>query len=200
TRKLLALIKYRLHPEERVRELAQTIQQSASVDLRQDLIDYVWLLDKFDTQVQRQEEERQKRLNPPKEDSDNTNSSPATNYEPPPPREEIDIRIYNTHASGQIDYATAQTFSFKLETPIAEILKSVETSLGRKLTDEETRHVNEQHEMSLYLRRMERSPNRKFAADEYEGCDYDCKSVPLSMYPAFLRIDELSDWVFTLQS
>src|SRR6185436_16378570 len=29
---------------------------------------------------------------------------------------------------------------------------------------------------------------------------YDCKSVPLSMYPAFLRIDELSDWVFTLQS
>ena len=200
TRKLLALIKYRLHPEERVRELAQTIQQSASVDLRQDLIDYVWLLDKFDTQVQKQEEERQKRLNPPKEDSDNTSSSPATNYEPPPRREEIDIRIYNTHASGQIDYATAQTFSFKPETPIAEILTSVETSSGRKSTDEETRHVNEQHEMSLYLRRMERSPNRKFRTDEYEGCDYDCKSVPLSLYPTFLRIDELSDWVLTFQS
>jgi len=200
TRKLLALIRYRLHPEERVRELAQTLQQSGSVDLRQDLIDYVWLLDKFDAQVQKQEEERQKRLNPPTDDSENTNSSPATKYEPLPPREEIDIRIYNLNAAGNLDYATGQTFSFKPETSIAEILKSIETSLGRKLTDEDRRQANEQHEMALLWRRRERSPNRKFSTGDYEGCEYDCKSVPLSLYPTFLRTDELSDWLFTFQS
>ncbi len=68
TQKLVGLIKYRLRPEERVRELAQVMEQSGNENLRQDLIDYVWLLDKFEQQIQKAEAERQKLLNPPKTD------------------------------------------------------------------------------------------------------------------------------------
>jgi hypothetical protein len=203
TRKLLGLVRYRLRPEERVRELAQTLtQQSGSIDLRQDLIDYVWLLDKFDARIQKQEEERQKQANPPK-DTEFTVSQPLsqeTSNELPPRSEEISITIHSVNAAGQIDYRLGQTFSFKTETSIADIMKTIETGLGRKLTGEETKYVNEQHSMALYLRRMGRSPNRKLVTYDYEGCNYECKSVPLSVYPAFMTADELSDWVVTFQS
>ncbi len=49
---LLGLIKYRIRPEERVAELAKTLAYTSSNDnLRQDLIDYSWLIDKFEGQV-----------------------------------------------------------------------------------------------------------------------------------------------------
>src|SRR6185436_9920645 len=52
SRKLLGLVKYRIHPEERVAELAEMISRTgASLDVRQDLIDYVWLVDKFEAEV-----------------------------------------------------------------------------------------------------------------------------------------------------
>ena len=48
-RKLLGLVKYRIHPEERVMELADSVSHpGASLDLKQDVIDYVWLLGKFE--------------------------------------------------------------------------------------------------------------------------------------------------------
>jgi hypothetical protein len=205
TRKLLGLVRYRLRPEERVRELAQTLtQQSGSIDLRQDLIDYVWLMDKFDAQLKKQEEERQKLLNPPKDSSEfTTTSSPDTQESSDQLQQrpdEIDITIHTVNAAGQIDYALGQTFSFKPDTTIAEILKTIEKGLGRKLTDEETKSVNQQQSMALYFRRLERSPNRKLNAYDYEGCYYGCEKVPLSMYPAFVTADELSDWLVTFQS
>ncbi len=49
-RRLLNLVKYRVHPEERVHELAQKLPfQNDSAELRQDLIDYTWLLDEFES-------------------------------------------------------------------------------------------------------------------------------------------------------
>ena len=203
-RKLLGLVRYRLRPEERVRELAQTLAlPNASLDLRQDLIDYVWLLDKFDAQVQKEEEERQKRLNPPKDSSEITSSQPLTqetSNELPQRPEEISITIHDVNAAGQIDYRLGHTFSFKPETSVAEILKTIGKGLGRELTDEETKYITEQHSMAMYLRRMERSPNRKLITYDYEGCNYECKTIPLSLYPTFMTDDELSDWVMTFQS
>jgi hypothetical protein len=47
--KMINLIKYRIRPEERVRELAQTLSYQGNPDsFRQDLIDYNWLLDKLE--------------------------------------------------------------------------------------------------------------------------------------------------------
>ena len=199
TTKLLGLIKYRLRPEERVRELAQVLGQGASTDLRQELIDYVWLLDKFDAQVQKEEEARKKLLNPDKKGASENTDSDTQQIKVERP-DQIDIRIYQRNAAGNIDYSFSQTFSFQPDVVVNEILKTIETALGRKLTQEESSDVSEQHRMALHWRRMERSPNRKLSDSHYEGCDYECKSVPLAIFPSFLRADELSDWILTFES
>jgi hypothetical protein len=50
--KFMNLIKYRLHPQERVGELARTLSFGGSNNnFRQDLIDYYWLLDKFEKET-----------------------------------------------------------------------------------------------------------------------------------------------------
>lgn len=51
-RKLVNLIKIKIRPAERTRELAQSLlYQQYGDGLRQDLIDYTWLLDKFETEI-----------------------------------------------------------------------------------------------------------------------------------------------------
>ncbi|MBK6748738.1 MAG: hypothetical protein IPG67_01635 [Acidobacteria bacterium] len=50
--RMLGLIKYRLHPKERVGELAKTLSyRSGNDNFKQDLIDYTWLLDKFESEA-----------------------------------------------------------------------------------------------------------------------------------------------------
>ncbi len=66
-RRLLNLVKYRIRPEERVRELAQKLpHQSDGSELRQDLIDYTWLLDQLESEALKKEEDRKEALNPNK--------------------------------------------------------------------------------------------------------------------------------------
>ena len=63
SRKLMALIKYRMHPEERVQELADHLTIGGiSQDLRQEVIDYVWLLDRFEAQILKEEHQRKEAL------------------------------------------------------------------------------------------------------------------------------------------
>ena len=65
TQRLSALVKYRIHPEQRVGELARILAyQNGNENLAQDLIDYAWLVDKFETETL---EEIEKRKNPQKE-------------------------------------------------------------------------------------------------------------------------------------
>jgi len=96
TRRLLNLVKYRLHPEERVRELAQKLPyQNDGAELRQDLIDYTWLLDQLESEALKKEEDRKEALKPPDANvnSNRTNSmatgyavnSSASNVVPAPP-------------------------------------------------------------------------------------------------------------------
>lgn len=56
--RLLNLIKLRQRPAERLAELEQNLHQFGGDDFRQDLIDYTWLLDKFETQILAAEEKR----------------------------------------------------------------------------------------------------------------------------------------------
>jgi hypothetical protein len=57
--RMLGLIKYRLHPKERVGELARKLMiQGGNANFRQDLIDYTWLTDKFESEVLNAEEKR----------------------------------------------------------------------------------------------------------------------------------------------
>jgi|GEM_PF-610216 len=48
---LVGLIKYRLYPKDRVHELAQNLSYSGRRNFRQEVIDYQWLLDKFETEA-----------------------------------------------------------------------------------------------------------------------------------------------------
>ncbi len=57
--KMLNLVKYRLRPEVRVRELAQSLEYQTPT-LRQDLIDYSWLLDKLEADELKKETEQRK--------------------------------------------------------------------------------------------------------------------------------------------
>lgn len=66
--KLVNLVKYRLRPEERIHELASILSQnSPNENLRQDLIDYRWLTDRYaetaQSAAEKEEEERAKREN-----------------------------------------------------------------------------------------------------------------------------------------
>jgi hypothetical protein len=58
---LVGLIKYRLYPKERVHELALDLSYSGRRNFRQEVIDYQWLLDKFESEtlenVEKQKEE-----------------------------------------------------------------------------------------------------------------------------------------------
>src|SRR5262245_31998164 len=64
--RLLGLIKYRIHPAERIGELARSLAQNSRGDnLKQDLIDYVWLFDKFQARALKEEHERQEAAKPP---------------------------------------------------------------------------------------------------------------------------------------
>lgn len=205
TERFLGLIKYRLRPEERVRELAQVLaQQSGNDNLRQDLIDYVWLLDKFDKQVQDAEAERLKRLNPP-------TVEPATatqeQVEWQKKRELVErgelIQFWLPwiNADGQVSYSDSKGFEFKPDASETEILQTVETVFGRKLSEAETKQLWERHAHALQWRKFGLSPNRRFNwRDGYEGCDYQCNDLTLDLLPSFLKIDELNDWIFTFQS
>ena len=54
----MGLVKFRNHPEQRVTELAKnlTIYAGGNENFRQDLIDYTWLLDKFQNDILTAEE------------------------------------------------------------------------------------------------------------------------------------------------
>ncbi len=61
--RLLGLIKYRTRPRERVSELAKLLTPSGGNDnFRQDVIDYTWLLDKFEAELLAAEEKRKREL------------------------------------------------------------------------------------------------------------------------------------------
>ena len=79
SQKLLALVKYRLRPEDRLRELGQLLAYEGNdQNLRQDLIDYVWLLDKFEGKVLKEEEKRKAE---PKGENERESPYQRPNYE-----------------------------------------------------------------------------------------------------------------------
>ena len=203
-KRLLGLVKYRLHPDERVRELAQILdEQSGNENLRQDLIDYTWLLDKFDEQVQKEEEERKKQLNP--------TPSPEPFYKPDPAYQEryeaiqrgelIQLYFSPKKPDGQADYEKSLSLELKPNATEADAIQEVEVNLGRKLSPDEAKDLKEQYASAISRRQWLLSPNRKLdAGPDYEGCEGHCNELGLKSFPAFLRADDLSDWILTLES
>jgi hypothetical protein len=206
--KLLALVKYRAHPQERLGELARTLaDRSGNANLRQDLIDYVWLHDKFQAQVSEAERRRKEALAnaekvqepsgfinglATKAHSDEIQSGAL-----------IGITIYARRDDGEPDYLHFYSKDFKYDASEAEIIQTFELELGKKLGLEQIKEIKERHASALANRDWLLSPNRKLedhASPRYEGCSYDCDKIKLDLLAEFLRSDDLSDWIVTLQS
>lgn len=202
TQRLVSLVKYRIHPEERVGELARVLAyQNGNDNLGQDLIDYVWLVDKFETE---ELEEIEKRKNPPKEpveperDRFFRERREAINS-----GELFEITVYPKFMEGTPDFSEHVSLDFKKEATEAEVIQAFEVRMGHTLTEHQLRQVKERYSSAVSYRQYLLSPNRKLDRRELEshkGCDYDCDRLDIIAIPEILRADELTDWILTFQA
>jgi hypothetical protein len=207
-RRFWGLIQYKLHPEDRVQELGRKLgTYPGNEDLQQDLIDYVWLLDKFEFRILEDEEKRKDALKPPEERNKPDNSfyseEAKARYEAINSGELISINFTPKTAEGKPDHSNYTSLDFKPDVSASEILLAFESKLNRKLSEEEIKELRELHQGALEHRDWVMSPNRKWGDARWslhEGCDHDCEHLTLDLVPAFLRNDDLSDWILTLQT
>ncbi len=202
SQRMLSLVKYRLHPEERVRELARTLAvQNGIENLGQDLIDYVWLLDKFETRILKEVEERKTGRGEEKVESNAWfNKAAQEKYEAIQRGELIEVRIYLKKPDGSPDYGSHGVgFEFKSDVAESEIFQAFEIKLGRKITSEEAQEIRTAHKSALSHRDYMISPNRLLQLREYEG-EYQTEKLSLSLLPDFLLLDDLSNWIFSVQT
>jgi hypothetical protein len=210
TRRLLNLVKYRIHPEQRVRELAQKLPyQNDSAELRQDLIDYTWLLDQLESETLKKEETRKE-----KEKAENSNISVTQNgaanssgnspdigawrYEKIQKGEVLNFYIDTTppvDPQSNTGTATSSTSGFTYDVNMSneEIIQATEQSLGRSLTEAEVAKIASARKES-YSNKISYKTRT-----EYKGGYYGTEELRLELLPAFLSEDPLSEWLFTFQ-
>ncbi|HEX3086506.1 MAG TPA: hypothetical protein VHP99_18370, partial [Pyrinomonadaceae bacterium] len=206
-KKLLALVKFRLHPEDRVQELARTLAgMSGNENLRQDLIDYVWLVDQAEARILAAEKKRKEALKPPAEREREGRNFPdeesRLRYEARERGEIISVSLVPRSADGNQDYKNYLLLDFKHDAPESEVRSAFEAKLNRKLTEAETNDLKENYENELHEREWKLSPNRKWdigGMSEHEDC-YDCGKLTFDLMPDYLRVDDLTDWVLTLKT
>ncbi len=213
--KMLGLIKYRLRPQERIRELAQTLATQGDTNFRQDLIDYNWLIDKFEKETLEAEDKRKEEIKKienaansnieppnsilsnvqelpeanPNSTVNNLPTFPATNSNGSPQQNEGDLKI-DIYSD---DYKENWTFYVKPDATDDEAIAKAETVVGRPLTDK----------MKLQVRTARKEAYRgRFDGNngaEYEGGYYGSEPISLSVLPDYLRADDLTNWLFTFQ-
>src|SRR2546421_1690364 len=187
-RKLLGLVKFRLHPETRLSELARTLTNvNGDENLRQDLIDYVWLVDRAEVRILEAETKRKEELKPPEERDrqyktlpDDIKESQLRN-EARERGEIISISFAPKNSEGAADYRNYISLDFKYAASESEILLAFEEKLNRKLTDDEAKEIREHRESSLQYRDWTLSPNRKWGpggiSDHEAWACYDCEKL-----------------------
>lgn len=205
---LLGLVKYRLHPRERVRELARNLTYGSNEDFRQNMIDYRWLLNKFENEELEKAEKAKEtfktkgtdnfRFDPTANANSNTasgtgdtgNASPTSNANiASQPHNEGDLRIALYFED------TAQTLEFyvKPDANDDEAIAEAEKAVGRQLSDNMKKRVREARQ-SAYASRF--ADNR---SSGYPERYYGSETTSLSILPGFIRSDDLTDWLFTYQ-
>ncbi len=202
SQKMLGLIRYRIHPEERVAELADVISRAGtSRDVRQDLIDYVWLVDKFESQVLEQEQKRREALKR-KEAGENEPEPRSRAIGEDELTDQISVSYSPRFADGTPDYRHSIVFSFPYQLSESEMLRQVEARLDRKLTDDESKALSVQIKSAVDHRRWLSSYNLKVnrGSQSYEGGYYASDvTVTYNDIPEFLRINDLTDWIFAME-
>lgn len=194
--KMLGLIKYRLRPQERVRELAQTIATQGSANFRQDLIDYNWLLDKFEKETLEAEENRKK-----EEAERKTVKTAETNANLTTTSVNANINSNVEQNEGKmsfmIAYGDAPTYETIYVSPGAtdeEAIAEAERVMGKPLTEAQKTQV----------RTAKKDAYTRFYSDsrqsEYQGGYWGTEKMSLALMPDYLRLDDLTNWLFTFQT
>jgi hypothetical protein len=212
--KLLGLVKYRLRPEVRVLELGRTLDaQNGNENLRQDLIDYVWLLGKFEAQVAKEEAQRKEAQKPAeqrqdpesdpfmKQASDLFSKQANERNDTVQIGELISITLDQKNPDGTPDYSKWVHLDFKFDASEDEVLQAFEQEIRKQLAPEEIAQIRDRRNDALSHRKWLLSPNQNqnWTVNDYEGSYGDEKLTP-DLIPSFLQTDELTDWIFTFES
>lgn len=197
--RMLGLVAYRLRPKERVSELAKKIAVFGSGDnFRQDVIDYTWLMDKFETEIliaeeKMKEAERSRNINLNSRDAANTEQAVlqanAINaiLERRESISEIEIWLPST------DSSKTWRFYVPFDATNDQVIAEAEKVIGSSLTEEMKKHVRQIRE-NAYATRFSNAHKPL-----YEGGYFGDEKLTRSLMPEFLRQDELTDWLFTYQ-
>ena len=209
--RLTGLIKYRLHPKERVSELAKNLSfNGGNENFRQDLIDYNWLLDKFESEVLTAEEKRKEAekiknapfdntvptavntvadANDPRQIANSSSSANSNNTIKSERKSDDDLEI-NLYSA---DYAENWHFFVKSDATDDETIAEAEKVVGKPLNDEMKKSVRAARQIAYAAR---------FTTDRrpaYEGGYWGEEKLTQPLMPDFLRRDALTDWLFTYQ-
>ena len=187
--RMLGLIKYRRHPKERVSELAKKLTASGNDNFRQDVIDYNWLLDKFESEALTAEEKRKAEEEARKHPANAANiaaNAPMANTPVANKHEgELEINLYANEKS--------YTFYVHVDATDDEAIAAAEKALGTPLNDTQKEQVRSLRQ-SAYAARFNEGRQ-----SDYEGGYWGEEKLTPSLMPAFLKQDELTDWLFTYQ-
>ncbi len=184
--KLLGLIKYRLRPQERAGELARNLSYGGNDNFRQDLIDYNWLLDKFEKESLDAEEKRKEALKP-RETNSNASALPNSTVAATPTEMEVEIYLYND------DYSRSWRIFVNPDSTDAEAIVEAESIIGGSMSEK----MRER-----FLDAKKNAYSSRFAEkyhSGYEGGYYGEEKASLSILPEFLRREDLTNWLFTFQ-
>jgi len=201
--RLIGLIKYRLHPRERLSELANKLSvYGGNENFRQDVIDYNWLLDKYENEVltaeeKRKQDEAAKNSNVAMgsnaaiaNNTDSMNNSAATisNFDTRPARkndEDLELNLYANERS--------YTFYLAPDATDEDAIAAAERVVGQPLSDAQKAQVRNLRQ-NAYAERF--SQGRR---STYEGGYWGEEKLTPSLVPNFLRQDTLTDWILTYQ-
>ncbi len=211
---MLGMIKYRIRPEERVQELANTLTGSGSRNFKQELIDFTWLLSGFEEKILSDRERdrleeivatikpasngEEPKLTP--EQADALRRLKDVNERTPQPQY---IETMNVTASSEKKSDTDLVFiihsedyskSWRIYVPSdandADALAETERVVGEPLSErmkDEARRGRQNAYTGQFSQR--RSSGRG-------GYLYSDESLGIAMLPGFLKNNDLTDWLF----
>jgi hypothetical protein len=181
--RLMGLVKYRTKPQERIGELAKQLTLYTGGDgFRQDLIDYTWLLDKHEAEILSAEEKRKEALKPR---DPNATPTPVPTPEPEKgPDDDLAIYFYTNDKTVKLNVPVNATD--------ADVLAMAEKEAGRPLTKEQQEQLRAARQTAY----SDRFNNR---GSGYGGTYWGEEKLVPGLLPAYLREDDLTDWLFTYQ-
>jgi len=140
-------------------ELAQGLANGYDDNPRQDLIDYVWLLDKLETQIVRAGVVRIESL--PLERDIYENTEEKERREAIERGELIDVKFYLKKADGSPDPGQPFEVITRSDKSVDEVLAFFGATLHRKLTEDEIKEIKRSYDVEMEQRAYRISPNRK---------------------------------------